>query len=69
MEDNSKNTPLRIAAQNKQLNLIPYPILKQNLELLKAIDNIETILAEAKSEFSKNIRCKIQTHNQPTMSK
>jgi ankyrin repeat protein len=50
-----------IIVEQHDLHLIPYPILKENLELLQDTTNIETIMAEAKSQYTENIKNKFKT--------
>jgi ankyrin repeat protein len=49
------HTILHFVAKSNQLNTIPYPILKQNLELIKNTPNIKKIMEEAKTSiYSRN---------------
>jgi ankyrin repeat protein len=59
-KDKYNRTPLELAANDSHLNQIPYSILKQNFELIKTRENIESIMAEAKLQYTKEIKRKLK---------
>jgi hypothetical protein len=69
VENNYGYTPLHYADRNRHLDQIPYPILKKNFELIKDTENIESILAEAKLKFAKEIVNKIKKPTSTTIQK